>query len=113
MEIKIFGENCIISPLSPILEERETLRLADELRNIKGYKIGLDLSYVDSCSIEFIEFLKNTENINLFNIPQNVFVLINLMKLDKIVNLFVSETDFLTSSHRLLNRAFTLVKSLQ
>ena len=109
MEIKFDKCNCIITPLSPELGKRETDKIAAELDLLSNCRIGIDLSFVKDCSSYFLDFIYNCKNINLFNIPSNIFVLLNCMNLDKAANLFVSEYDFLNSSHRLLNRRFSVV----
>ncbi len=110
MEIKTKDNICIIRLLSPKIDKRESFRLFEELKSYAAYNVGIDLSFVNDCTIEFIECLKEVSNISLFNIPSNIFVLFNCMNVDKICNLFVSENDFMTSSHRLLNRKFAVVK---
>ena len=110
MEIKIVEKHCIITPLSPCLNEWELSRLIPELKKHSQFKIGLDLSFVQDCTFNFIEFLLNFKELNLFNIPSNIFVILNCMKLNNLLNLFVSEQDFLTSSHRLVMRDFYLVE---
>lgn len=110
MEIRVRDNHCIITLLSPKVGARETARLIEECKSYLGYSVGIDLSFVNDCTIDFIEALIKMQNINLFNIPSNIFVLLNSMNLDKILNLFVSENDYLDSSHRLLNRKFAIVK---
>ena len=110
MEIKIFNNTCIITPLSPLLDEREVKRLNMEINEYKNFKIGLDLSFVENCNIDFFESLNNIKNINLFNIPINIFSIINLMNLDKKISLYSSELDFIENKRQLLNRKFHLIK---
>ena len=109
MEINV-KDNCyIITPLSPKLTERETLRLNTELQNAQGYRIALDMSFVEDCTFDFIEGIKNYNSISLFNISSDIFAILTSMNLDRKLKLFVSELDFLNNKHQLLNRKFTLV----
>ncbi len=110
MEIEIFNNTCIITPLSPLLDEREVKRLNLEINEYQNFKIGLDLSFVENCNIDFIKSINNKKNINLFNIPINIFSLINLMNLDKKIGLYSSELDFIENKRQLLNRKFHLIK---
>ncbi len=110
MEIRTTEKYCILMPLSPILDKRESNRLFEEIKFYSKHKIGIDLSFVNNCGIEFLETIKNFKNISIFNIPSDIFVLFNVMNIDKYINLFVSETDFIDNKHRLLNRKFNLIK---
>ena len=109
MEINV-KDNCyIITPLSPKLTDRETQRLNEELRNTQNLRVALDMSFVQDCTFDFIEEIKNYKNISLFNISSDIFAILTSMNLDKKLKLFVSEWDFLNNKHQLLNRKFTLV----
>lgn len=110
MEIKIFNDTCIITPLSPLLDEREIKRINLKINEHKNFKIGVDLNFVQNCNISFFENITNKKNINLFNIPINVFAIINLMNLDKKIKLFSSELDFIENKRQLINRNFQLIK---
>ena len=61
MEIKTSQKFCIITPLTPKIDSRETIRLIKEIKNFSDKTIGLDLSFVEDCTIEFIEAIKNTK----------------------------------------------------
>ena len=109
MEIKETEKYYIITPLSPKLSERESLRLSDEIINNNSKKIGIDMTFVHDCTIDFINQLVNLKNISLFNISSDILALLTSMNLDKSVALFVSEMDFLNDKHQLLNRHFSIV----
>ncbi len=112
MEIKTSELFCILTPLSPKLDKREAARIFQEADSNKTKLIGLDLSFVQDCSIDFYEelssFAKNSF-IGLFNIPSEIFTIFNVMNLDKEVSLFVNEIDFKANKHRILNRKFCIV----
>lgn len=109
MIIKTSENFCIITPISNSINNREALRLQEELTNNEGYDIALDLSYVEDCSIDFIELLKSAHNISLFNISSDIFALFYAMGIDRLANLFVSELDFKANKHRLLQRNFKII----
>ena len=108
MEIITDKNTCIITPLSPVMSLRETDKLENEILNNINKNIGIDLSFVNDFSFEFIETIKNF-NVSLFNIPSDLFALINAMNLDKNIQLYVSEIDFLDQKNRLINRKFSLI----
>jgi hypothetical protein len=109
MEIHL-KENCrIITPLSPKLAIWETQRLSEELINCYEDRTALDMSFVDDCTIDFIDEIRMHEGISLFNINSDVFAILTCMGLDKTLKLFVSEADFLNDKHQLINRKFSIV----
>ena len=112
MEIRDNDSFYIIAPLSSKIDDYETGRIISEIMG-DNRNIGLDLRYVLDCTIDFIENLKNVcklKNISIFNINSDVFAIFNYMKMDKYVNLFVSELDFEENRRQIINRAFSLVK---
>ena len=113
MEIREDNSICILTPLSPIIDRRESARILPILQE-EEKEVALDLSFVSDCTIDFIEGLKQiskTKSVGVFNIPQDMFVLFNIMDLDKSIKLFVSETDFMDGARRLVNRKFSVVKA--
>ncbi len=111
MEIRDNEKICIFAPLDGKLDYRESARLLKEI-SAETRQVGIDLKYVYDCTIDFIEALKTsakTKQIAIFNIPSDIFALFNIMKLDKVVNLYVSENDFQNQTRRLINREFQLV----
>ncbi len=109
MEIRTSEKYCILTPLSPRMDGYSSLRLYDEIKEYSHLIVGIDLAYVRECTIEFIEMLRNLKSVSLFNIPSDIFALINFMNLDKELSLFVSEPDFKENKRRLLNRRFRVV----
>jgi hypothetical protein len=113
MEIRSNRYTYIIAPLSEKLDRYEASRIEAEIKN-ESREVAIDLNYVKDCSIEFIETLKkltNTKTIGIFNIPSDIFVLFNIMNVDKLVKLYVSELDFKSSQRQLINRQFKLVQT--
>ncbi len=109
MEIKTSDNFCIITPFSPKLDEKEAKKLFAEILRNKNLKMGIDMSFVKECTIEFIDVLSKIGDIGLFNVTSDIFVLFNIMNVDKKINLFVSELDFKADKHQLLNRRFCLI----
>lgn len=108
MEIQTSQKHCIITPLSPKLDAYQASRLREEIKDYSNLSIGIDLSFAEDCTIEFIESFK-TFGAGVFNIPSDIFSLFNIMSLDKSAALYVTEEDFLNDKHRLLNRKFSIV----
>ena len=110
MEIRDIDKCRIITLFSPKLSERETNRLKEEIELGKGKRIGIDMSYVNDCTIHFINELHMIKDIALFNIQSDIFAILTNMGMDKSLNLFVSEIDFVDNKHQLLNRKFSVIQ---
>ena len=113
MEIREKDNNFIITPLSPKLSQRESLRLTDEIENLirecDSENIGLDMSLVQDCTIDFIKSILSFKSISLFNIHSDIFAIFASMDIDKKIDLYVSELDFLHKKHKLINRKFAVI----
>lgn len=109
MDIRKSHKYCIITPLSPKLTEHESSRIKNEILNSNPLRIGIDMSFVQDCTIDFIKTIAQFNNISFFNVQSDIFALFTSMNLDKTLSLFVSEIDFLDNKRRLLNRQFSLV----
>ena len=109
MDIELKENKCIITPLSPIMNKVETHRLYNTILEYKNYIIAINLDNVIDCTIDFINIIKNHNNISIYNIQSDIFAIFNKMNIDKFANLYNSEIDFNHNSHKLLNRQFTLI----
>ena len=110
MEIRENDKLCIIAPIQDELSDYKVKKIVDRI-NKETRKVSIDLSNVQSCSNCFIESLAKLQNKNLsiFNINSDIFVLFNIMNIDKTIKLFVSELDFEEDTRRLINRKFSIV----
>lgn len=110
MEIRDNDKICIIAPICEIIDKHKTTRILEKI-NKDSRRVAIDLSYVQECSIDFIEALKSLpqKNLGIFNIPSDIFVLFNIMDLDKSIKFYVSEMDFESDSHQIINRKFALI----
>ena len=110
MEIRENDTLCVIAPIQNELNDYKVKRIIDRI-NKETRKVSIDLSNVDSCSNFFIESLikLKDKDISIFNINSDIFVLFNLLNIDKTVKLFVSELDFEENTRQLINRKFSIV----
>lgn len=111
MEIRENENVFILTPLSRKLDKKESQRILKNLLT-ESRESALDLSYVQDCTIEFIEDLikiAKTKTLGIFNISSDIFVLFNLMNIDKNIKLFVNQKDFEENSRQLINRQFRVV----
>lgn len=111
MEIRDTEKVCIFAPLSPKLDKYESNRILNKILK-ENREIAIDLRFVSDCTIDFIENLKkiaSCKKIGIFNIQSDIFVLFNIMQVDKFAKLFVSEIDFEDNTRQLINRCFTVL----
>ena len=110
MEIRYNDKVCIIAPICANLDKFNTSLVLKKISE-ESRRIAIDLTYVEGCSIDFIEEIKNftQSEISIFNIPSDIFALFNFMNVDKFAKIFVSEQDFETDLRQLINRQFKLV----
>ena len=111
MEINHFANSCIFTPLTPILDDRASRRLICDIKTEEKMS-AIDLSFVQDCTIEFLSSLielGKMRELSIFNIPAEIFVLFNVMEIDKYVKLFVSKEDFEQNSRQLVNRKLAVV----
>jgi len=110
MEIRDNKSVCIIAPICEVLKGNRIKRILKEI-NKESRKVAIDLNYVQECSIEFIDALNSIRNkeIGVFNIPADIFVLFNVMNIDKRISLYVSEMDFIENTRQLINRKFAII----
>ena len=83
MEIRENNNICIFAPLCSKINSFESSRLLKNIMN-ENRSIAIDLEYVEECSIEFINTIKeicNTKRIGFFNIPSDIFTLFNVMQI--------------------------------
>ncbi len=111
MEIITNNEYCIITPFAQKADKYEMERIYHTVSACHAKRVALNLGYVKDCTIDFLEGLGKIENISLFNIPSDIFVIINCMNLDRIFNLYVSKLDFINKKRRILNRKFSVITS--
>jgi anti-anti-sigma regulatory factor len=110
MEIRENDKLCIIAPIQNELSDYKVKKIIDRI-NRETRKVSIDLSNIQSCSSFFIESLAKLQNkdLSIFNINSDIFVLFNIMNIDKTIKLFVSELDFEENTRQLINRKFSIV----
>ena len=111
MEIKHTENACIFTPLTPKLDSYSTERLFSEINSTRKIS-AIDLTFVQECTIDFLSTLveyAKIEKLSIFNIPAEIFVLFNVMNIDKSVHLYVNKEDFEQNSRQLVNRKLAVV----
>lgn len=111
VKVRDSGKECIID----VLADEISTGLVHEIKEIVSLKkpntrIAFNLLNISSLSRAFLDFIEKSDSkISLFNIPLNVYLLLFIMKYDKIADLYMSEKDFILNRHSVVNRNFKLV----
>ena len=109
MEIQLSDKYCILTPSAKRINANEAKQIENELISYSDFRIGIDMEYVQELTVDFMERVAKYANLSMFNIDSCIFTLLTFMKLDKCLNLYVTEEDFISDSHRVLSRKFVLV----
>ena len=113
VKIRDSGKECIID----ILADEISIDLMHKIKEIISLKksderIAFNLLNISSLSHSFLDFIKKSDSkISLFNIPLNIYLLLFIMKYDKIADLYMTENDFVINRHSIVNRDFKPVNS--
>lgn len=88
----------------------------EHLYEQKGLKkrIGIDLKNVVSVKHDFFEFLinvANKEKVSLYNIPNDIYLMLFVSKYDKHVDMYLDERDFISAKNSIVYRRLKLLKS--
>lgn len=82
----------------------------------KGAKkrIGINLKNISAVKHDFLDFLMsvaNKEKISLFNISNDVYLMLFVSKYDKYVDMYLDERDFISAKNSIIYRRLKLLKS--
>ena len=82
----------------------------------KGTKkrIGIDLKKISSVKHDFLDFLMSVaskEKVSLFNIPNDIYLMLFVSKYDRYVDMYLDERDFISSKNSIVYRRLKLLKS--
>ena len=82
----------------------------------KGAKkrIGINLKNVVAVKQDFFDFLvrtANKEKISLFNISNDVYLMLFISRFDKYVDMYLDERDFIAAKNNIVYRRLKLLKS--
>lgn len=90
-----------------------------EIKNLfkgKGSKqsIGLNLKGVTHINDDFVSFIKeisNKEKLSIFNVSNDIYLLLFVLKADKYVEIYLDERDFCSQKNLLVYRRLKLLKT--
>lgn len=109
MKIKEVQNSTIADIGKEILSD--TQKLKEAIDKSKGSRIGIDFSKVERVSLEFLEFIKKNikkGELSFYNVNVDLYVLFFIMKMDKYINFYMSESDFVKDKQCIVNRQLKL-----
>ncbi len=111
MDIKTSANNSITETATGILSNDNIKKLKEILKRKDIQRYGIDFSRVDRVSSEFLDFIKHNVKkgeLSFYNVNSDLYVLMFIMKMDKYVNFYMSENDFLKDRQCIVNRRLRL-----
>ena len=111
MDIKTSKKSIITEIGEGILSTLHIKYLKSLLEREDVYRVGIDFSRVDSVSVEFLDFIKHNVvkgELSFYNVGADLYVLMFIMKMDRYINFYMSESDFLKDRQCIVNRRLRL-----
>lgn len=109
MKIKVVQNTCIAN-----IGEQEPLHI-DKIKSLieqaQGRRVAIDFGQVVTLGQEFLDFVKNNirkGQLALYNVNSDLYVLMFIMNMDKYLNYYMSENDFLNDKQCIVNRKLRL-----
>lgn len=111
MEIREVQHSSItkISSNTLTAEHTEYLKLA--LKTANGRRLGIDFSSVKKVKNDFLEFIKQNVQkgeLSFYNVNEELYVLFFIMRMDRYLNFYISENDFVNNKQCIANRHLRL-----
>lgn len=115
MKIKDVNKVCIVDIEGNSVSKSDLIDLKRLFREKASKKrIGIDLNKVLNIRHDFLDFLKESSSqkkLSLFNINNEVYLLLFVSRYDKYVNIYLNEDDFYKDKRCIVYRRLKLLKS--
>ena len=115
MEIKDVNKVCIIDIEGTTISKADIMELTTLITK-KGFKkrVGINMQNILSINHDFIEFISSAparNRISLFNVKNDVFLMLFVLKQDKNISLYLDQNDFAEDTNAIFYRRLRLVKA--
>lgn len=115
MKIKDVNKVCIVDIEGNSVSKSDLIELKRLFRDkASKRRIGIDLNRVLNIKHEFLDFLKESslkKKLSLFNVNNEVYLLLFVSRYDKYVNIYLNEDDFYQDKRCIVYRRLKLLKS--
>lgn len=115
MKTKEVNGVCLVDIEANDISAEDVIAL-NNLYEKKGLKkrIGIDLKYIETIKHDFWDFLISVANkgkVSLYNVPNDVYLMLFISKYDAYVDMYLNEMDFISSKNSIVYRRLKLLKS--
>ena len=114
MKIKDVNKVCIVDIENTAISQADITELNALVSKKTKKRIGINLQNVQNINHDFIEFISSSvarNRISLFNVNNDVFLMLFVLKQDKNISLYLDENDFIKDSNAIFYRRLRLVKA--
>lgn len=115
MKIKDVNKVCIVDIAGNAISKSDLINLKRLFKeNVFEKRIGINLKNVSSLEPQFLEFIKKTsetEKLSIFNVDNEVYLLLFITKHDKHVSIYLNEEDFCADKNSIVYRRLKIVKN--
>ena len=114
MIIKDVNKVCIVDIEGTTISQADIAGLNSLISKKTKRRIGIDMKSVLNVNHDFIEFISSSvakNKISLFNVNNDVFLMLFVLKQEKNVSLYLSESDFLSDENSIFYRRLKVVKA--
>ena len=115
MKIKDVNRVCIVDIEETTISQADISELNTLFtkKNLKK-RVGINMKNVLHINHDFIEFISSSpakNRVSLFNVNNDVFLILFVLKQDKNICLYLDENDFVNDSNAIFYRRLRLVKA--
>jgi len=115
MNIRDVGKTAIIDIAKDVISVGE-LGIIEKLleKNVSHKRVAIDLKHVKYIDIDFINLMKSyavKNKVSLFNLNNDVYLMLFVHKADIFVDIYLDEFDFLKEKNSIVHRRLKLLKT--
>lgn len=115
MKIKDVDKVCVVDIDGDSISKTDLIELKRLFRQRAELKrIGIDLKKVLNVNHDFLDFLQESsfkQKLSIFNVNNEVYLLLFVSKNDEHVNIYLNEEDFYADKRRIVYRRLKLLKT--
>lgn len=114
MKIKDVDKVCIVDIAGNAISKSDLIELKKIFeKKVLKKRIGINLKNVLNTGHEFLDFLEQCcekQKLSVFNVNNEVYLMLFILKYDKYVNIYLNEEDFYSDKKCIVYRRLKLLK---